>query len=324
MLHPFPLAAAGDGAGLAWALRQPGVTEARRILVLAKVPGPATLNDSCRELTQAVFRDVAAQAGDALLGRCRFLLSVGCEGVGSAGGWLLADDGLSAGAGLRLAMGMAETDVIASGDRGTPAHADAVAAATLAAMADAGLDRDAVRLVLVKSPVRRDQANATGQSRGTAALGVAAALGERTGFCTRAMAMSGTETERAEVAVFGNREGAGGALVIGSGLLRDIIDVRGARRTLTGLGARFDADGVLADPAALPLVLFKAGLRPDGLLRGRPTHAHGTDMPTDKHLRAAASGMLAALLGSNDAFITGGAEHQAPPGGCLLAAVARA
>lgn len=47
-------------------------------------------------------------------------------------------------------------------------------------------------------------------------------------------------------------------------------------------------------------------------------------MPADKHLRAAASGMLAALLGSNDAFITGGAEHQAAPGGCLIAAIARA
>jgi cyanuric acid amidohydrolase len=143
-------------------------------------------------------------------------------------------------------------------------------------------------------------------------------------YCTRAMTMSGTETGRAEVVVLGNREGAGGDLVIGSRMVRDLIDIAGARQLLRQLGATFDADGVLADPTSLSLTLFKAGLGPDGQLRGRSTQVHGTDLPADKHLRAAASGMLAGLLGSTDAFITGGAEHQAPPGACLIAAVARA
>jgi cyanuric acid amidohydrolase len=167
-------------------------------------------------------------------------------------------------------------------------------------------------------------------------LGVAVALGEIPAsaitpaamddaslFSTKAMTMSGTETGSAEIVVLGNRAGAGGGLMIGSAVLRDLIDVGGARRLLRGLGAAFDEDAVLANPAALPLVLLKAGIAPDGNLRGRATHMHGTDMPADKHLRAAASGMLASLLGTNDAFVTGGAEHQTPPGACLMAAIAR-
>ena len=142
-------------------------------------------------------------------------------------------------------------------------------------------------------------------------------------FGTRAMTMSGTETGRAEIVILANRAGAGGDLVVRSALLRDIIDIGGARRLLASAGARFDEDGVMANKDDLGLVLFKAGMTPDGMLRGRPTHIHGTDIPADKHLRAAASGVLAGLLGTNDAFVTGGAEHQAPPGQCLIAAIAR-
>ena len=323
-VHRFAMAHAGDADGLRAAL--PAVRGARRLVLLAKVPGPATLNDPSRELAQGVFRAALADQP------CTMILSVGCEGVGSAGGWLLAEDGDAAegGGAARLCFGVAESGVIPEADRGTDAQVAQVAAAVAAAMAQAGLAAGQVGLVLVKNPVRRNQEGATGRARGAAALGVALALGElaepRLGdpacFCTRAMTMSGTETGAAEVVVLGNRPGAGGDLVVGARLLADLLDIGGARRVLRDLGAPFDAEGVLAAP--LPLVLFKAGLRPDGLLRGRPTHVHGTDIPADKHLRAAASGMLGALLGSTDAFITGGAEHQAPPGGCLLAAVVRA
>ena len=322
-VHRFAMAHAGDSEGLLAVL--PAVRHAARLVLLAKIPGPATLNDPSRELAQSVFR--AALAGMA----CTMILSVGCEGVGSAGGWLLAEDRAGPGGeAARLCFGVAASEPIPEADRGTDAQVPAVATAVTAAMAQAGLTPDQVALVLVKNPVRRSQEGATGRARAAAALGVALALGEVTEprigdpacFSRRARTMSGTETGAAEVVVLGNRPSAGGGLVVGARLLDDLLDIGGARRMLRALGAAFDAEGVLAAP--LPLVLFKAGLRPDGLLRGRPTHVHGTDVPADKHLRAAASGMLGALLGSTDAFITGGAESQAPPGGCLLAAVSRA
>ena len=337
-IHPFPLAHAGDAAGLAQLLAASEAMAARRLVLLAKVPGPATLNDSSRELAQTALRAaVVAVGGDGLLARTRMILSVGCEGVGGAGGWLLADDGRQQPGGpARLALGTAESEAIPTASRGGVPHLEAAAYAVRRAMDDAGLVPDQVRLVLVKSPVCPGQPDATGRSRGAAALGAGVALGEvaadRIGmpfpddpsaYATRAMTMSGTETDRAEAIVLGNRPGAGGALLAGSGLLRDLIDVPGLRRVLSGLGAAFDGDGVLSNPAAVPLVLLKAGLAPDGMLRGRRTHVFGTDMPADKHLRAAASGMVAGLLGSNEAFVTGGAEHQGPPGACIAAAIVR-
>ncbi len=336
-LTGFAVADASDGAGLAAALAALDLLACQQLVIFAKVPGPATLNDPSRELALLVFRSALVEAGgEALLARTKLILSVGCEGIGSSGGWLFADDGEVGSGPARLVIGVAETDEIPFGVRGLPGHVLAVADATRAAMAHAGLSAADVQLVMVKSPVRRSQANATGRSRGAAALGVAVALGEVAAeaitstamddaalFGTRAMTMSGTETGRAEIVVLGNRAGAGGDLVVRSAVLRDLIDIGGARRLLRAVGGQFDADGVLANLPDLGLVLFKAGMHPDGTLRGRATHMHGTDIPADKHLRAAASGMLASLLGSNDAFVTGGAEHQVPPGGCLMAAIAR-
>ena len=113
-VHPFAVAHAGDASGLAAALTD--VQGARSLVLLAKIPGPATLNDSCRELAQRVFR--AALAGVP----CTMLLSVGCEGVGSAGGWLLAESGEGGGPAPRLCFGLAETGTIPEADRGTDAQ----------------------------------------------------------------------------------------------------------------------------------------------------------------------------------------------------------
>lgn len=331
-MHPFAMAHAGDASGVAAALRD--VPGGAGLVLVAKVPGPASLNDPSRELAQIVFRDALGGAP------CRMILSVGCEGIASAGGILLADDGVAhPGGPERLAMGSAESSVIPAAARGLAAHSEAVAIAVRAAVQAAGLVPGEVRLVLVKSPVRRDQDNATGRARGAAALGVALALGEVGAvgdailadpvlYSARAMTMSGTEVDRAEVVVLGNRAGAGGALTVGSAVLRDLLDIGGLRAMLRGLGLCFDMDGVLISApgagAAFPFVLLKAGLAGDGAIRGRAIHAIGTDMPPDKHLRAAASGVLASVLGQVGGFVTGGAEHQGPPGACIAAAIAPA
>ena len=216
-VHPFAMAHAGDAEGLRTAL--PAVRRAARLVLLAKIPGPAMLNDPSRELAQSVFR--AALAGMA----CTMILSVGCEGVGSAGGWLLAEDGAGPAGGdpARLCFGVAASGPIPEADRGTDAQVPPVAAAVTDAMAQAGLTLDQVALMLVKNPVRRNQEGATSRARAAAALGVAVALGEvaephigdPAQFCRRAMTMSGTETGAAEIVVLGNRPGAGGALVVG-------------------------------------------------------------------------------------------------------------
>ena len=175
-LTAFPIADAGDASGLAavlasWADR----ARLREFVIFAKVPGPATLNDSSRELAQKMFGEALQQAG---VRDCRMILSVGCEGIGASGGWLLAEDGRVGAGPARLVMVSCETAIIPDAERGQPPHVLAVSEAVRDSMAWHGIRPADVRLVMVKSPVRRDQANATGRSRGAAALGVAVALGE--------------------------------------------------------------------------------------------------------------------------------------------------
>jgi hypothetical protein len=102
------------------------------------------------------------------------------------------------------------------------------------------------------------------------------------------MAFSGTETDRCEVLVLGNRPGGDPRLRVDRAQLSDLMDAG----PLAGLASGGDAR----------LVFY--------------------EMPSDKQLRAAASGVIAANFGTTRAFISGG-EHQAPPGGCLAGVIRR-
>jgi cyanuric acid amidohydrolase len=81
-----------------------------------------------------------------------------------------------------------------------------------------------------------------------------------------------------------------------------------------------DAD---ARHRALPVaVLCKADPPPAGRLRGeRLALGNDSDIHAFRHYRAAMSGLLAAATGGTRSFIGGGAEHQCPHGGVLLAMV---
>jgi cyanuric acid amidohydrolase len=210
----------------------------------------------------------------------------------------------------------------------------AAAGAVRAAIREAGLDAKAVELVLIKSPIlmpgaagpldpaQRRHVGSTGASRGAAALGAAIALGEirRSAldaeslcgdpalYSTRTMSFSGTETDCCEVVVFGHRPGGDPSLRVDCALLSDLLD----RPSLEKLGS---------DPASLRAIFFKAGIGPGGRLRGARTTVLGSELPADKQLRAAASGVVGATLQTTRAFISGGAEHQGPPGACLAAVI---
>jgi cyanuric acid amidohydrolase len=69
-------------------------------------------------------------------------------------------------------------------------------------------------------------------------------------------------------------------------------------------------------------VLCKADPPPAGRLRGeRLALGNDSDIHAFRHYRAAMSGLLAAATGGTRSFIGGGAEHQCPHGGVLLAMV---
>ncbi|MGH6725431.1 MAG: ring-opening amidohydrolase [Pseudolabrys sp.] len=329
-----------DALGLLDGLRRLPLDRVRRLAILGKTEGPATLNDFSRQLAQSAVDDALAQAGGtALLARTTRLFSTGCEGIVSPVTVLLADiddASTSAPQKIGLAFGAANSSPLADADRASAAHLDASRDTVRLAMADASLAADQVALVLIKSPIlsgaeaarqggdRLRHGGSTGSARGAAALGAGLALGEiehallgpdpvsRTkAYARRVMAFSGTETDRLEAVVIGMRPGGDARWGIRSSLVDDIADGE-------ALGAMRPA--VARD---LVLVLMKAGISSDGTLRGRRTTVLTSDLPADKQLRAAASGVIAACFGGADAFISAGAEHLGPPGACLCSVIVK-
>lgn len=328
LIVPFEMESAGDARGFAKALarvRREARGGLRQLAVVAKIEGTATINDRSRELASACFQAELERAGGATLRkRTLEILSVGCEGIITPGGWLFAATGARTSGAPGLVMGHARTPPIPLKDRYSLKHVFAAERAVRAAMRAAGLSAKQVAFVLIKSPVHVLVGRPTEASRGAAALGAALALGELRRsrirpdsllsdvnlHGTRTMAFSGTETECCEAVVLGHRPGGDPTLRLERAALSDLLDV-GALARLA------DVEGEIAS------LFLKAGIPRDGRLRGARTTVLTSELPASKQLRAAASGLAAAVFGTTRVFVSGGAEHQAPDGGCLAAVIRR-
>jgi cyanuric acid amidohydrolase len=344
----------GDVRGLTEILARLPLDRIERLALLGKTEGTATINDFSRELAVGAAQEALHRAGgQALLDRTTLVFSTGCEGVLTPHVSVIArlkSDG-STGGPPRLAMGGARSRTLMPSELTMPAHIRAVAESVVTAMADAALSREEVALAFVKAPIlsHKDaaatgdpaviaRAGWSGRSRAAAALGVALALGEideaqaervvigrdHQIHARRAMTFSGTEVMHNEVIVLGNRPGAGGDLMAHVTPISDILDTRSLKRLFRTAGCGLDADGELTGTENLRGVYLKAGVAPDGLVRGERTTVFQSEVDPDKHMRSAASGLIGGLVGRTRVFVSGGAEHQAPPGGGLCAVIAHA
>jgi cyanuric acid amidohydrolase len=252
----------------------------------------------------------------------------------------------------RLVVGTAHTRDFAPEELGRMAQVEVTAEAVKAAMRDAGIEDPAdVHFVQVKCPlltsakvdaaqrrgaatVTRDTYESMGWSRGASALGVGLALGEfaavddaailRDGslYSARASASAGIELDGNVVIVFGEAAGSASGYRIAHTVMRDAIDGHSERRMLRerfGLDAEADADAIAA---RLVNLLAKAEASPDGTVRAaRHTMLNDSDIHSTRHARAAVGGVLASVVGSTALYVSGGAEHQGPPGGGPVAAI---
>jgi cyanuric acid amidohydrolase len=254
----------------------------------------------------------------------------------------------------RLSIGVAMTRPFLPEEIGRAVQIDETAAAVLTAMRDAAItDPGDVHFVQIKCPLltaeRVEAALARGKttitkssyssmawSRGASALAVAAALNEVpvpvsddavlrdwSLFSGVASASAGIELMRGVVIVLGNSIHATGRNVIGHGMMRDAIDVEGLLKAFSSAGLVSGTGLASIATDRIVNVFAKAEASPDGHVRGfRHTMLDDTDISSTRHARAAVGGLIAGLSGNGAVYISGGAEHQGPPGGGPVAVIA--
>lgn len=291
------------------------------------------------------------------------ILSGGTEGVLSPhyvvfarSGRPAADAAAGPGPGA-LAIGTAFSAPLPAQHVGRWAQVASVAGAVRVAMRDAGIARaEDVAFVQVKCPcvtaARAQAAAAAGHAvltadsgrsmaaaRAAGAFGVAIAMGELPDdpaleaamltdferFSRRASISSGVEVEANEVIVLGHSAAWEGTLRMACAPMRDALDIGAVAEALRPLGMNAAPQLGAADAARVAAVFVKCEPDRRGHVRGmRHTMLDDTDINAQRHIRGAVGGMVAGMLGDARIFVSGGAEHQGPDGGGLVAVIAHA
>lgn len=356
------LESVGDASGLARLIDDRVFGADDVIAIIGKTEGNGGVNDFTRIIADRAFRDVLLERGTRSTAAVRevpMIWSGGTDGVLCPHATIFARTAAPAGAPgnagdePRLAVGIAMSDVIRPEDIGRPAMVEKVAESVRRAMREAGIDDPSdVHYVQTKTPLLTmetiNDARARGQtvatdnplesmnlSNGTAALGIAVALGEipmpvaaaighdLALFSSVASCSSGVELDRAQTVVVGNRRGAGGRYRIGHAVMRDALDIDGVYQAIRAAGLDLPARARAEDLGGrLVNVFLKCEADPTSRLRGRRQVAlDDSDVHHHRHLKAAVGGVVSAAVGDPAVFVSVAALHQGPAGGGPVAAI---
>jgi barbiturase len=329
-------------------------------------PGPRWPRAAARPQDQTrprvadrAFREVLVARGSRepeMVAQVPFVWSGGTDGVLSPHATIFATmpfDAAEVTGEPRLSVGLAMSEPLLPEDIGRVAMISKVATAVTAAMAQAGISDPAdVHYVQTKTPLLtiqtiRDAASRshavftenTGESmdvsNGTAALGIAVALGEipmpadsdvmrnRSLGSAVASCSSGVELDRARVVVAGNVRGIAGRYRIGHSVMTDALDADGIWAAIRNAGLALpdrphpsDLDGRLVN------VFLKCEASQDGLVRGRRNAMlDDSDVHWHRQIKACVGGVAAAVTGDPAVFVSVSAAHQGPDGGGPVAAI---
>jgi cyanuric acid amidohydrolase len=352
-VHRFSLTDPSDVSGLRRALDL-GVIDPTTILaVIGKTHGNGLVNDYTRGyLTLSLSLLIGDQLGenaDVVRARIPFIFSGGVEGVLSPHYTVftaISED--EPGAGQSLAIGIAFTKPMRAADIGRQAQIDAVAEAVSRARQQAGMAAGDVHFVQVKGPAFTLADQQAGRSvatdnpgklmsfgRAACALGVAAALGEIPAekaveaavlkdvslYSSVASISAGVEVRVNEVIVIGMSRHWSGPLAIEHGTMADALDVGSLHALVQRLG--FPAGPQVVQAARIRAAFVKCEASRDGMVRGRPhTMLNDGDINEQRHIRGAVGAIVASVLNDTALFVSGGAEHQGPDGGGMVAVIA--
>jgi barbiturase len=358
-VRKLPLHNVSDASELT-RLIEAGAFDADRVIaVIGKTEGNGGVNDYTRILADRAFREAligAGTRGAAEVGAIPIVWSGGTDGVISPHATVFATVPPSRAEQTpepRLSVGFAMSEPLLPEDIGRTAMITKVAAAVRTAMAEAGItDPSDVHYVQTKTPLLTIHTISDAKSRGhtvwtentgesmdvsngTAALGIAVALGEigmpddaaimrdRTLGSSVASCSSGVELDRAQVVVAGNVRGIGGRFRIGHSVMRDALDADGIWAAIRNAGLELperprpaDLDGRLVN------VFLKCEASQDGMVRGwRNAMLDDSDVHWHRQIKACVGGVAAAVTGDPAVFVSVSAAHQGPDGGGPVAAI---
>jgi cyanuric acid amidohydrolase len=357
----IPTKGPGDVSGLMRLVDQGTIAPASILAVLGKTEGNGGVNDFTREYAVAALREALSPllglSPRAVEDKIAFVMSGGTEGVLSPHLTVFArkvsePSVIGNGGEKRLSIGIAHTRDFLPEEIGRDVQIEETVKAIHLAMRDAAIDdpRD-VHFVQIKCPLltserieaalHRGRKTVTtsayasmGYSRGASALGVAKALGEIGDeineshvlkdwslFSSVASASAGIELMHNVVIVMGNSRMSLSSFVIGHAVMRDSIDLPAVVAALESVG--LDLAHAQSE-SRLVSIFAKAEASPDGCVRGfRHTMLDDSDVGSTRHARAAVGGLISGLSGTGAVYVSGGAEHQGPPGGGPVAVIAR-
>jgi cyanuric acid amidohydrolase len=356
MAHP------GDLSALEELIDRGTIRAAEVVAVIGKTEGNGGVNDFTRgyftQTLMALLSRYLNRPVTQLIREIPCVLSGGTEGVMSPhySVFCIADN---ATAERRfpsaLAIGTAFSEPVPTEDVGRRAHVESVASAVREAIENARIERlDDVHFVQVKCPCvtagRAAAAITAGKTprtsdpnrsmafaRAAGAFGVALALNEiapgdfddeslLSDFSIqspRASISSGVEVECNEVVVLGNSSAWDGSLRIAHRSMSDALDIGAIVDVLADLGIEARPQVAPASAGRIACVLVKCEPDRRGKVRGhRHTMLDDIDINAQRHIRGAVAGLVAGVIGEGRIFVSGGAEHQGPDGGGLIAVIA--
>lgn len=355
MVHVYPIAMASpdDLSGL-HRLVQEGVIDPHDVIaILGKTEGNGCVNDFTRAFTTKTlchyFAPLLNLESEAVAERIAMVMSGGTEGVLSPHITVFVKSALHSPKATnekRLAIAIEQTRDYRPEEIGTPVQAMEVRDAVQRAIQQAGItDIADVHFVQTKCPlltsdriaeakrrgyttVTEDTYESMAYSRAASALGIAMATGEiplgqvnaqailhhRDLYSSVASTSAGIEVMHDVVMVLGNSETSASNLCIGHDVMQDVLDANAISRAV---GCEVEVDRIVN-------VFTKAEANPSGTIRGaRHTMLTDSDISHTRMARAVVGAVLASKIGRSMIYVSGGAEHQGPPGGGPIAVIWR-
>jgi len=327
------------------------------VALIGKTEGNGCVNDFTRGYATLSFQDLLSQklgvSRADVAKRVVFVMSGGCEGILSPHVTVFTRRQGKVGQQeeKRLAIGVAHTRDHLPEELGTVVQVKEVATAVIEAMKDAGIDdpKD-IHFVQIKCPllttdrieeaeergkslVTTDTYKSMGYSRGASALGVALALGEVEEawlsdevicqdwglYSEVASTSAGVELLNEEIIVMGNSTRSISEFVITHNVMKDAIDTEAVTKAMQNVGI-----STREDLSKIVNVFAKAEADPAGKVRGRRnTMLTDSDINHTRQARSVVNAVISSIIGDPMNYVSGGAEHQGPPGGGPVAIIAR-